>query len=55
MPKEGKEAWRLGVIRGVAGVVARCVVRDEDGEGGKEKERQATEERKVRFLELFMG
>lgn len=55
LPKEGKEAWRLGVVRGVAGVVARCGVRDEDGEGGKEKERQATEERKVRFLELFMG
>ena len=42
-------------MRGVAGVMAKCVVRDEEAEGGKEKERQAVEERKVRFLELFMG
>ena len=55
LPKEGKEAWRLAVMRGVAGTVAKCVVRDGEAEGGKEKERQANEERKVRFLELFMG
>ncbi|KAG9884176.1 DNase I-like protein, partial [Aureobasidium melanogenum] len=55
LPKEGKEAWRLGIQRGVAGVLGPVVVRSEEGEGGKEKERQATEERKVRFLELFMG
>jgi phosphatidylinositol-bisphosphatase len=55
LPKEGKEAWRVAVMRGVAGVVAEGIVRDEVGEGGKEKDRQAAEERKVRFLELFMG
>lgn len=55
LPKDGKEAWRLSVVRGVAGAVAKCVVKDGEGEGGKEKERQASEERKVRFLELFMG
>lgn len=55
LPKDGKEAWRLSVVRGVAGTVAKCVVQDGEGEGGKEKERQAIEERKVRFLEMFMG
>ncbi|KAG9678646.1 DNase I-like protein, partial [Aureobasidium melanogenum] len=56
LPKEGKEAWRLGIQRGVASVLGPVVVRSEEGvEGGKEKERHAAEERKVRFLELFMG
>ena len=56
LPKEGREAWRLGVIRGVAGVLASTMVRsDEGGENVKEKDRQVVEERKVRFLELFMG
>jgi hypothetical protein len=56
LPKEGKEAWRLGIQRGVASVLGPVVVRSEEGvEGGKEKERHAVEERKVRFLELFMG
>ncbi|KAI4746023.1 DNase I-like protein [Aureobasidium sp. EXF-12298] len=56
LPKEGKEAWRLGVLRGVAGVMASRMIRsDEGGENAKEKERQVVEERKVRFLELFMG
>ena len=55
LPKEGKEAWRLGTHRGVAGVLGPVIVRSEEGEGGKEKERHAAEERKVRFLEFFMG
>jgi phosphatidylinositol-bisphosphatase len=56
LPKDGKEAWKVGVLRGVASVMASAMIRGEEGvEGMKEKDRQATEERKVRFLELFMG
>jgi phosphatidylinositol-bisphosphatase len=56
LPKDGKEAWKVGVLRGVASIMASAMIRGEEGvEGMKEKDRQATEERKVRFLELFMG
>jgi hypothetical protein len=56
LPRVGWEAWWVGVLRGVASVVASAMIRGEEGlEGVKEKDRQATEERKVRFLELFMG
>ncbi|KAI5249810.1 DNase I-like protein [Aureobasidium subglaciale] len=51
--KEGKEAWRQGVSRGLSAVVCSAIVRG--GEEGKEKERLAETERKVRFLELFLG
>jgi phosphatidylinositol-bisphosphatase len=52
--KDSREAWRLVLGRGLAVVFAKAMVRV-GRVPEKEKERTGLEERKIRFVELFLG